>query len=64
MSVKALFDFVTDPTITESNMNEYLDRVSEQMLEQSQDQVEDEVFKEAFIPQRLEQVFEKKITQN
>ena len=26
MTVKELFDFVTDPTINESNMNEYLEK--------------------------------------
>ncbi|KAG7199152.1 hypothetical protein KM043_018041 [Ampulex compressa] len=64
MSVKKLFDFITDPTITEKNMDEYLDTVSEQMLQQMEEQadpkqqLEEQVFKQAYIPQRLTQVID------
>lgn len=59
MTVRQLFDFVTDPTINEGNMDAYLERASEQAtLEEpsGMDVVEEEVFKRAFIPQRLDQV--------
>ncbi|XP_077494501.1 RIO kinase 1 [Amblyomma americanum] len=66
MSVRQLFDFVTDPTITEDNMDAYLERA--QMLIEQGDadatkQVEEEVFKQAYIPHRLDDVldFEKDI---
>lgn len=62
MTVKALFDLITDPTITEENMDIYLDTISEQMTQQdeqnidSKQQIEEEVFKQAYIPQNLSQV--------
>ncbi|EEC12579.1 RIO kinase, putative, partial [Ixodes scapularis] len=66
MSVRQLFDFVTDPTVNEGNMDAYLERASEEAgLRESggMDVVEEEVFKRAFIPQRLDQVvdFEKDV---
>lgn len=62
MPVKALFDFITDPTISEDNMDEYLDAMSEQMEQHTEEhndpnkQIEEQVFKQAYIPQRLTQV--------
>ncbi|CAD6236383.1 GSCOCG00008153001-RA-CDS [Cotesia congregata] len=61
MSVKQLFEFITDPTVTEENMDDYLDAVSESVLndEEFSDPtkiVEVEVFKQAYIPQNLTQV--------
>lgn len=62
MSVKTLFDFITDPTITEENMDKYLDIISEQMTQQEEQdddpkqQIEEQVFKQAYIPQNLSQV--------
>ena len=60
MSMKALFTFITDPTVTENNMDEYLDTVSNQMTQESQlnpeQEVDEEVFKQAYIPQRLAEV--------
>lgn len=62
MSVKILFDFITDPTITEENMDKYLDIISEQMTQQEEQdgdpkqQIEEQVFKHAYIPQNLSQV--------
>lgn len=62
MTVKGLFDFITDPTITEQNMDKYLDTISEQMAEQNnqeidpKQQIEEQVFKQAYIPQNLTQV--------
>ncbi|KAM0735907.1 Serine/threonine-protein kinase RIO1 [Formica fusca] len=58
MSLQALFDFITDPTINEKNMDEYLDiRMQEANNENDpQQQIEEAVFKQAYIPQRLTQV--------
>lgn len=59
MSLQALFDFITDPTINENNMDEYLDiRMQEGNEEKDpqQQEIEEAVFKKAYIPQRLTQV--------
>ncbi|XP_070164692.1 serine/threonine-protein kinase RIO1 [Polyergus mexicanus] len=58
MPLQALFDFITDPTINEKNMDEYLDiRMQEANKENDpQQQIEEAVFKQAYIPQRLTQV--------
>lgn len=58
MSLQGLFNFITDPTINECNMDEYLE-MQMQMTgrdNDSQFQVEEAVFKQAYIPQRLTQV--------
>jgi len=59
MSLQALFDFITDPTVNENNMDEYLDvwmREANQEKDPQQQQIEEAVFKQAYIPQRLTQV--------
>lgn len=62
MTVKELFDFITDPTILEDNMDEYLDAVAERVTLREHGEVdphtevEDQVFKQAYIPQRLNEV--------
>ena len=61
MSVKELFDFVTDPTISDKNIDEYLDKMQEIVLARSssisaQQQVDEEVFKQVYIPRTLEEV--------
>jgi len=62
MTVKELFDFITDPTITDNNRDAYLDKMSEtaaaRTLEEvtAQEQIDEEVFKKAFIPRRLTEV--------
>ncbi|XP_054014293.1 serine/threonine-protein kinase RIO1 [Hylaeus anthracinus] len=64
MTVKALFDFITDPTVTEENMDHYLDTISEQMTQQNKQeidpkqQIDEQVFKQAYIPQNLTQVID------
>ncbi|KAK1127029.1 hypothetical protein K0M31_004643 [Melipona bicolor] len=63
MPVKELFNFITDPTITEENMDKYLDVISEQMSQQNdqndpKQQIEEQVFKQAYIPQNLSQVID------
>ncbi|XP_043592296.1 serine/threonine-protein kinase RIO1-like isoform X3 [Bombus pyrosoma] len=55
---------ITDPTITEENMDKYLDIISEQMTQQEEQdddpkqQIEEQVFKHAYIPQNLSQVID------
>ncbi|XP_013789100.1 serine/threonine-protein kinase RIO1-like [Limulus polyphemus] len=69
MTVKELFDFITDPSINESNIEDYLEKAQEIAINRSlkqttqQEKVEEEVFKNSYIPQRLDQVvdFEKEI---
>ncbi|EZA60946.1 hypothetical protein DMN91_004786 [Ooceraea biroi] len=58
MSLQALFDFITDPTVNENNMDEYLEMQMQVTKPEndSQQQVEEAIFKWAYIPQRLTQV--------
>lgn len=62
MTVRELFTFITDPNITEANMEEYLERISERIANRDidhlteQEKVEEEVFKRAYIPKRLDEV--------
>lgn len=64
MSTKELFDFVTDPNISEKNIDKYLEKaqtIAEERSQQQQDEqqqlvVDEEVFKQVFIPHRLEMV--------
>ncbi|XP_071561482.1 serine/threonine-protein kinase RIO1 isoform X1 [Temnothorax nylanderi] len=59
MPLQALFDFITDPTVNENNMDEYLDmwmREVDQEKDPQQREIEEAVFKQAYIPQRLTQV--------
>lgn len=64
MTIKELFDFITDPTVNEANMDEYLDVVSENAALRShaetsaQEQIENEVFKKIYIPKRLTEVID------
>ncbi|KAJ7337230.1 Serine/threonine-protein kinase RIO1 [Desmophyllum pertusum] len=67
MTVRELFNFVTDPSISDDNVDDYLEKaqaiaanrgVDEETPEET---VKEEVFKKAFIPRTLEEVvdFEK-----
>ncbi|KAA0719157.1 Serine/threonine-protein kinase RIO1 [Triplophysa tibetana] len=62
MTVRELFEYVTDPSITNDNINEYLDKAMEISSERTaedrsnQDQVDDEVFMKAYIPRTLNEV--------
>ena len=64
MTVKELFEFVTDPTINEGNVDEYLDRIQEKAVNRGindinqQDVIDEEVFKNAFIPRTLDEVID------
>jgi len=62
MTIRELFEFVTDATITDSNIDAYLDAAMDFAVERSseevteQEKVDEEVFKRAFIPRNLEEV--------
>ncbi|KAK7823655.1 hypothetical protein U0070_003307 [Myodes glareolus] len=62
MTVRELFEFVTDPSITRENMDAYLEKAMEIASQRtkeektSQDQVDEEVFKQAYIPRTLNEV--------
>jgi len=58
MSLQELFHFITDPTINENNMDEYLEMQMKQTKEEndSQWQIKEAVFKQAYIPQKLTEV--------
>uniref|UniRef100_A0A3Q1HPW0 Serine/threonine-protein kinase RIO1 n=1 Tax=Anabas testudineus TaxID=64144 RepID=A0A3Q1HPW0_ANATE len=62
MTVRELFDFITDPSITCNNIDQYLDKAmviaAERTSEQrsDQDRVDEEVFKKAYIPRTLTDV--------
>ncbi|XP_017770486.1 PREDICTED: serine/threonine-protein kinase RIO1 isoform X2 [Nicrophorus vespilloides] len=62
LSIKELFDFITDPTITSENMDRCLDALSENTAGRSdlthQQQIEEEVFKNSYIPKRLTEVLD------
>ncbi|XP_041927836.1 serine/threonine-protein kinase RIO1 isoform X2 [Alosa alosa] len=62
MTVRELFEFVTDPSINSDNINQYLEKAMEISSERTaeersnQDKVDDEVFKNAYIPRTLTEV--------
>ncbi|XP_056148752.1 serine/threonine-protein kinase RIO1 [Lampris incognitus] len=62
MTVRELFDFVTDPSITTDNINQYLEKAmvlaTERTAEErsNQERVDEEVFKKAYIPRTLMEV--------
>lgn len=64
MTIKELFDFVTDPAITEKVMEERLEKISERISGRSideltaQEKIDEEVFKNAFIPKTLSDVYD------
>lgn len=62
MTVRELFTFITDPNITEENMDSYLEKLQESIGDRNinelsaQEKIEEEVFKHAYIPKRLDEV--------
>nr|XP_029480123.1 serine/threonine-protein kinase RIO1 [Oncorhynchus nerka] len=62
MTLRELFEFVTDPSITSSNINLYLEKAmdiaSKRTAEErsNQDSVNEEVFRNAYIPRTLTEV--------
>lgn len=58
LSTRELFDFVTDPSINDANMDEYLSRLNEIASKRSGAPEEDDFFMNAYIPQRLDDVID------
>ncbi|KFO89145.1 Serine/threonine-protein kinase RIO1, partial [Buceros rhinoceros silvestris] len=62
MTVRELFEFITDPSITSENIDDYLLKAMEiaskrtEEERSSQDKVDEEVFKKAYIPRTLTEV--------
>ncbi|XP_007541268.1 serine/threonine-protein kinase RIO1 [Poecilia formosa] len=62
MTVRELFDFITDPAVSSGNIEAYLDKAmataAQRTAEQrsDRDRVDEEVFKQAYIPRTLTQV--------
>ncbi|XP_043921346.1 serine/threonine-protein kinase RIO1 [Protopterus annectens] len=62
MTVKELFEFITDPSVTDKNIDEYLEKAMERASARTdeersnQDKVDEEVFKNAYIPRTLNEV--------
>ncbi|KAM6976656.1 serine/threonine-protein kinase RIO1 [Aplochiton taeniatus] len=62
MTMRELFEFVIDPSITSANINQYLDKAmdisSQRTVEErsNQESVDDEVFRNAYIPRTLNEV--------
>lgn len=58
LTMQQLFNYITDPTITDSNEQAYLDKVIEQAknqpLNETTDEVDERVFQRIFIPQTLD----------
>ncbi|KAF7272181.1 hypothetical protein GWI33_015012 [Rhynchophorus ferrugineus] len=61
MGIKDLFDFITDSSINDDNMEDCLTRLSEKAGKTEvslSEQVDEEVFKQAYIPKRLTEVID------
>lgn len=62
MTLKELFEFITDPLINESNIDRCLEKLqaiaSKRSLTEltAQEKIDEEVFKQTYIPQRLDEV--------
>ncbi|KAL4623446.1 serine/threonine-protein kinase RIO1 [Arapaima gigas] len=62
MTIRELFEFVTDPSITSDNIDDYLEKAmqiaADRTVEErsNQDKVDEEVFKKAYIPRTLTEV--------
>ncbi|KAJ0178425.1 hypothetical protein K1T71_006248 [Dendrolimus kikuchii] len=62
LTVKELFDFITDSSINENNLEECLEKLSEKAALRNfedmtaQEQIEEEAFKNVYIPKRLTEV--------
>uniref|UniRef100_A0A182QN25 Serine/threonine-protein kinase RIO1 n=1 Tax=Anopheles farauti TaxID=69004 RepID=A0A182QN25_9DIPT len=64
MTVKELFDFITDASITEDRVEERLEEISERIANRSfdefteQQKLDEAVFKQIFIPKTLHEVYD------
>lgn len=60
MTIKKLFNFITDMSITSENVEKRLDELQQEALNSQHtpdDLLDDEVFKKTYIPQNLYEVF-------
>lgn len=64
MTIKELFEFITDRNIKEGNMEEWLEEISDKIANRNFDElsalekVDEEVFKNSFIPKTLSDVYD------
>jgi len=63
MRIKELFDFITDPSISDENVDTYLETTQEEIAKRPQepsdtDMIDEEVFKNSFIPRTLDGVLD------
>ena len=58
LTMQQLFNYITDPTITDENEQAYLDKAFEQSLNQPANEVDERVFERIFIPQTLDDLCE------
>lgn len=60
MTVKELFDFITDISITQDDVERYLDKLEQKLQTRepltAEQIVDEEVFKKVYIPKTLEEV--------
>ncbi|KAJ4902965.1 Serine/threonine-protein kinase Rio1 [Raphanus sativus] len=60
MTIRELFDFIVDPTISDENVDSYLEEVQRKVIERGEISVEDEiadsVFMKSYIPKSLDDV--------
>ncbi|XP_058093208.1 uncharacterized protein LOC131239498 isoform X1 [Magnolia sinica] len=61
MTVRELFDFIVDPSITDESVDSYLEKIQQKILERgsiltSEDEIAESVFVQSFIPRRLTEV--------
>ncbi|KAF2077841.1 hypothetical protein CYY_000886 [Polysphondylium violaceum] len=62
MFIQELFEFITDLTITEDNMDEYLEKMLEKIQSRGEvtdeQKIQEEVFRNAYIPRTLDQIID------
>lgn len=58
LTMQQLFNYITDPTITDANEQVYLDKAIEQAQNNTTDEVDERVFERIFIPQTLDEISE------
>ncbi|KAL5992297.1 hypothetical protein ACLOJK_013213 [Asimina triloba] len=57
MTVRELFDFIVDPSITDESVDSYLEKIQQKILERGSElTAEDEIAESSFIPRRLTEV--------
>uniref|UniRef100_A0A7S4I1Y1 Serine/threonine-protein kinase RIO1 n=1 Tax=Vannella robusta TaxID=1487602 RepID=A0A7S4I1Y1_9EUKA len=63
MNVRELFEFITDPTLDDVNVDQYLEEIQQRIsarpaVMSSEQQMDEEVFKQTFIPRTLNDVYD------